>query len=133
MGRNQCKKELDKLQKQWYDLNQEYQAMQQTGQQHAADACLAAETGDNWFLQHKHQLHTIRGPSCLSTSTDYIISISVHSQVTLNVTDTGSNDFLSYFNNNEDAAYTIYYEHMAKTMTESKKRKWTATVCIYLD
>ncbi|KAG1790947.1 uncharacterized protein HD556DRAFT_1445722 [Suillus plorans] len=126
MGRNRRKKELDKLQKQWYDLNREYQAMQQAGRQHAADARLAAETGDNRFLQHKHQSHTIRGPSCLSTSTDYITSISVPSQVTPNVTDTGSNDFLSYFNDNEDAAYTIYDEHMAETMTEPKKRKRTA-------
>lgn len=133
MGRNRRKKELDKLQKQWYDLNREYQAMQRAGRQHAADTRLAAETNDNRFLQHKHQSHTIRGPSRLSTSTDYITGISVPSQVIPNAMDTGSNNFLSYFNDNEDAAYTIYDEHMAETMTEPKRRKRTAAVCIYLD
>lgn len=97
------------------------------------NARLAAETGDNQFLQHKHQSHTIRGPSRLSTSTDYITSLPVPSEVTPNVMDTGLNDFISYLNDNEDAAYTIYDEHMAETMTEPKKCKWTPAACIYLD
>ncbi|KAG1745513.1 uncharacterized protein EDB91DRAFT_1080407 [Suillus paluster] len=126
MGKSQQQKELAKLQKKWYNYTQEYHTRQQAGRQHATDARLAEETGNNQILRHKHQSYTIRGPSRLSTSTAYISSAPIPSQVTSNITDSRSSDFFFDFNDNKDITYVIYNEHVAEMTTEPKKRGRTA-------
>ncbi|KAG1878131.1 hypothetical protein DFJ58DRAFT_712725 [Suillus subalutaceus] len=127
MGKGRRTKELAKLQKQWHDVNLQFQSRQQAQRQQAANARLVEETGNNQILHHKHRSYTIKGPSRLSTSTDYLTNISVPFQVTPDAIDTSSSDlFFDFDDDDEDAAYTIYNEHVVDTTVEPKKRRRTA-------
>lgn len=120
------KRERDKLAQAWSDLNQANHA----ARQRASQPRLIEETNsDTHLLYHKVQSHTITGPGRITMQTNYTCSQTndgIASGLQLEVPSQTRPEF--NFDDNLDAAYTAYDDHIADTTSEPTKRKRTAGV-----